>query len=263
MLFSIVTINYNNLNGLVRTVKSVLNQQFNDFQYIIIDGCSTDGSKNFINSLNIKNSTLISEKDKGIYDAMNKGINQCNGEYVIFLNSGDFFPSDVILKDISIELNKSLEKIDFIYGDAYEYSSSTNKYFYKKSRSHSKAWYGMFSHHQSMLYSNAIIKTNGLRFNMQYKLSSDWDFTLRFLRYCNQLKKIDLAVSVFEQGGFSDNFIIGLNEQFSIRRKTLKFSVITCLSIYIYHFLLNSIRKIAPIFYQNIRMKKAEQLNSI
>lgn len=263
MLFSIITINYNNLNGLKRTVESVLKQRFKDFQYLVIDGGSNDGSKEYIESIDKENGVLLSEKDNGIYDAMNKGLELSKGNYVIFLNSGDFFPSEYILSNITSEIKRSSSKVDFLYGDAYEYSLKSNEYYYKKARNHTKAWYGMFAHHQSMVYSNEIIKNNNLKFDLAYKLSSDWDFTFRFLSKSNNFIKVNLALSVFEQGGFSDRFIIGLNEQFRIRRKTLRFNIIKCSIIYLYLFILNVIRKTAPIIYHTVRMRKEAPIKNL
>lgn len=261
MLFSIVTINLNNLNGLKKTVESVLHQTCQDFQYIIIDGNSNDGSINYLKNLNYKNFEIVSEKDKGIYDAMNKGIKLSIGDYIIFLNSGDFFPDNSILQSIKDFIDKSVNKIDFIYGDAYEYSPEKLKFYYKTSRKHLYAWYGMFAHHQSMVYSNEIIKKYDITFDLSYHLSSDWDFTLRFLNHCKKIIRLNFPVSVFEQGGYSDKFIIGLNEQYKIRRKTLKFSPLRSVAIYCYHFMLNIVRKTFPFLYNNIRMSATEKLS--
>ena len=90
-LISIITINFNDKIGLQRTFDSVFAQDFNDFEYIVIDGGSNDGSKELIEENTDKISYWISEPDKGIYNAMNKGIKVANGEYLLFLNSGDKF----------------------------------------------------------------------------------------------------------------------------------------------------------------------------
>ena len=90
---SIITINYNNLEGLKRTVESVVNQTWQEFEYLIIDGGSTDGSTAYIESQSTNIDYWVSEPDKGIYNAMNKGIAKATGEYLLFLNSGDFFVS--------------------------------------------------------------------------------------------------------------------------------------------------------------------------
>lgn len=89
--FSIVTVNYNNKEALERTLKSVVDQDFEDVQYIVIDGGSTDGSKELITSYASNIDYWVSEEDKGVYEAMNKGLRAANGSYVLFLNSGEVF----------------------------------------------------------------------------------------------------------------------------------------------------------------------------
>lgn len=124
MKLSIVTINYNDFTGLQKTAKSLLSQTFRDFEWIIIDGGSTDGSKEFIESLtsNASTSNLISywcsEPDNGIYNAMNKGILKAKGEYLNFLNSGDAYHDQDVLtsvfaQDIPIDS-------DILYGNYYD-----------------------------------------------------------------------------------------------------------------------------------------------
>src|SRR5688572_27521016 len=95
---SIITINYNNLDGLKRTVDSVVNQTWQEFEYIVIDGGSTDGSGAYIESKSKHFHYWVSEPDKGIYNAMNKGIVKATGEYLLFLNSGDHFFNDTVLE---------------------------------------------------------------------------------------------------------------------------------------------------------------------
>ena len=260
MKFSIITINYNNCLGLQKTIQSVVNQSFDDFQYIIIDGDSNDGSKALLNSLKLLNGNILSEKDGGIYDAMNKGLDLIKGEFVIFLNSGDSFASNDVLEKIYNLVKESKNVIDFIYGDAYEYNPINNKMFFKKARNDSKIWYGMFAHHQSMVYSKRVIDNTKLRYDLIYKLSSDWDFTIRFLKNCSNKIKVDFPISVFEQGGFSDNFMIGISEQYKIRRKALGFSIFNCLILYSLHTFLNFSRKSAPFLYHNIRLKEVDRL---
>ena len=98
--YSIITINYNNADGLRRTIESVVSQTFDDYEYVIIDGGSTDGSVDVIKEYENKISYWVSEKDGGIYNAMNKGVKASNGEYLIFMNSGDVFYRDKVLEDI-------------------------------------------------------------------------------------------------------------------------------------------------------------------
>ena len=97
MRYSIITINYNNKDGLFRTIESVIAQSFNDYEYIVIDGGSTDGSLEVIKEHIPQITYWISEPDNGIYNAMNKGVNVANGDYCLFLNSGDcLYDNDVL-----------------------------------------------------------------------------------------------------------------------------------------------------------------------
>ena len=108
---SIITVNYNDKEGLQRTINSVKPLKFRDFEHIIIDAASTDGSVELIKANQDRFSYWVSEKDEGIYDGMNKGIAQANGKYVLFLNSGDYLISKDALSYIFDELNQ-----DFLYG---------------------------------------------------------------------------------------------------------------------------------------------------
>jgi glycosyltransferase involved in cell wall biosynthesis len=116
MLLSIVTVNYNDVIGLTNTVESVLGQDSNEFEYIIIDGGSSDGSAGYILSRSQKFSYWISESDNGIYDAMNKGIAKATGDYIMFLNSGDVLADEKVIGICLAEIscNKS---VDVFYGN--------------------------------------------------------------------------------------------------------------------------------------------------
>src|SRR5690606_3965772 len=106
-LISIITVNLNNLEGLKRTMASVFNQTYQNFEYLIIDGGSSDGSKEYIEANADKISYWVSEPDKGIYNGMNKGIKKARGEYLLFLNSGDHFVEQKVLEDNHHFLNDS------------------------------------------------------------------------------------------------------------------------------------------------------------
>ncbi len=106
MLLSIITINYNDKFGLERTIKSVQEQTFTNFEHIIIDGGSTDGSKEVIEANKNSFSYWVSEPDKGIYNAMNKGIKEAKGEYLFFLNSGDHLNGQNALDKIHVSFKR-------------------------------------------------------------------------------------------------------------------------------------------------------------
>ena len=97
---SIITINYNNASGLEKTIRSVVEQTYNEYEYIIIDGASSDKSKEVIQEYQRYIDFWCSEKDSGIYNAMNKGIQKASGEYLLFLNSGDVLNNSAVLADI-------------------------------------------------------------------------------------------------------------------------------------------------------------------
>lgn len=112
-LFSIITINLNNVNGLQKTIDSVLSQSCHDFEFIIIDGGSTDGSLVSIEKIAGKIKYCVSEKDAGIYNAMNKGIAQSTGKYLLFLNSGDSLVDSDVLQNVFMQNPQA----DIVYGD--------------------------------------------------------------------------------------------------------------------------------------------------
>jgi glycosyltransferase involved in cell wall biosynthesis len=115
-LISIITINYNNKKGLGRTIESVVKQTISDYEYILIDGGSTDGSIDTIQQHQNKLAYWVSEKDNGIYDAINKGIQKATGRYLLFLNSGDCFINPITLAAVNEAMQS--DKYDIIYGNS-------------------------------------------------------------------------------------------------------------------------------------------------
>ena len=125
MKYSIITVNYNNRDGLRKTIESVINQTCRDFEYIVIDGGSTDGSVDVLKEYDKNIDYWVSEPDKGIYNAMNKGITQAHGEYLNFMNSGDCFYDKNVLENLC---EKGLSS-DIIVGRDYHFKESTQQGF--------------------------------------------------------------------------------------------------------------------------------------
>ena len=98
MKYSIITVNYNNRDGLRATIESVVNQTYRDYEFIVIDGGSTDGSTDVLKEFDDKITYWVSEPDKGIYNGMNKGIAKATGDYLNFMNSGDCFYNEKVLE---------------------------------------------------------------------------------------------------------------------------------------------------------------------
>ena len=115
MKLSIVTISYNNILGLKRTTENIVSQTWNDYEWIVIDGGSTDGTKEYLASLEKQPDYWCSESDKGIYDAQNKGIRISKGEYVCCMNAGDTFCNNDTLQKVFANTPKA----DVVYGDWY------------------------------------------------------------------------------------------------------------------------------------------------
>lgn len=209
-LFSIVTVTKDNLAGLVATHKSLLVQAEKDFEWIVIDGGSQDGTKDFLNKADVE---YISEPDNGIYDGMNKGIERAKGSYVIFMNAGDAFADETVLHNLGQTITEHTPA--FIYGDSLE--SIKGKTPYKKARKHHLR-HGMFTHHQAMVYKTKII--DDLRYDTTYGIAADYDFTLKFLSRTNRIHYFDHPICIFESGGVSQQKAWqGRKEQFIIRAK--------------------------------------------
>lgn len=210
-LFSLITVTLNNLEGLKKTYKSIEKQTLKDFEWIVIDGKSSDQTTKWLENISAH---WISEPDNGLYDAMNKGIARAKGQYLLFLNAGDQLAASDTLQKISETLKT--QKPDFIYGDALE--NTHPKQFYKKARDHSKISQGMITHHQAMLYKRTIVAKQ--RYDLTYALAADYDFTARFLEKATSFYKCDFPLCVFEIGGLSQiHAHQSRNEEIEIRRK--------------------------------------------
>lgn len=125
MKYSIITVNFNNKEGLRKTIESVIQQTFHDFEFIVIDGGSTDGSMDVLQEYEAKINYWVSEPDGGIYQGMNKGIKKATGEYLNFMNSGDCFYNDKVLQHV---FDKQLV-CDIIVGKDYHYNPQTQQGF--------------------------------------------------------------------------------------------------------------------------------------
>ncbi len=217
-LFSIITVTYKDYENFVRTYHSLFGQTFDDFDWVVVNGNPYDETDKFIAELDNFNVTLISEKDNGLYDAMNKGIVNAKGDYVIFLNSGDIFSDEKILDVVSKEI-KSNDPIDFIFGDSHEYNNNGQK-FYRSSRPLYWKYVGMFTHHQTMFYKNQTLITNNITYNLNYSIAADYDFTLNFISNSKNQKYLRISICDFQQGGLShQSWKKGIREQYYIRNK--------------------------------------------
>lgn len=202
---SIITINYNNENGLRKTIESVVKQSNHDFEYIVIDGGSTDGSLNVIKEYDEYIDYWISEPDNGIYHAMNKGTLQARGEYCQFLNSGDYFYNNYVA-DFFINCNK---REDIILGKTAHVDNKTGKIKIGRSVDNDISFLALYKggiNHQS-----SFIKRNYLLlypYDEKYKICSDWKFFLQALIIGNcSFTTVDNIIIYFDMGGVSNTQI--------------------------------------------------------
>lgn len=215
---SVVTINYNNADGLRKTMESVLQQSCDDFEYIIIDGGSTDKSVQVIEEHKTQINYWISEKDNGIYQAMNKGIRAAKGEYLLFLNSGDYLANNNILKDVSFALREA----DIVYGDiiAVEEAGQT----YKSLPDEVSARHFMLSTlwHPASFIKKELFDTYGA-YNENYRISSDYEFFVKaVVKFGVSTKHVALPIAIFDLNGVSndpDQFQMMLAERKQIQKE--------------------------------------------
>lgn len=190
---SIITVCYNAAAELEETILSVINQTFQDYEYIIIDGGSKDGTLDIINKYKDKITFWISEPDKGIYDAMNKGLNYASGEWINFMNAGDIFTNNNVLTQIfSYTYQKDIK---FLYSDNF-YRQKNGKLLLS-SNSHEK----LCLLHQSSIYKKDLHKKHGMYIVTSQIIISDFLFFCRIEEQC--FKKIDTIISINTMDGVS------------------------------------------------------------
>ena len=195
--FSIIVVTLNSKYEFLKTLDSIKKQSFRDYELVIVDGKSEDGTVDIIKKLNDTNIKSISEKDEGIYDAMNKGIDNSTGEWIIFLNSGDIFYNNEILKKIS---DKQIKNHDILFGDTVV----NNKYFKYliKSEKFSKNTYLIPFSHQSTFVKRKLI--NKIKFDLKYKISSDFNFFMQCFKKNKNFLYLNMVVAETISGGLSD-----------------------------------------------------------
>lgn len=201
MKYTIITINFNNYNGLRRTIDSVIMQSYRDFQYIIIDGGSTDGSREVIEQYANYIDFWVSEPDKGIFNAMNKGIRQAKGEYLNFMNSGDtFYNSETLAK-----ANELIDNCDFYIGKDYNVNPETGEHFITilPSRISMAMFFVWTLPHQSSFIKRSLFSDS--LYDENQRISSDWKFFMEKIVYegCS-FKLLDTIISNREQDGISN-----------------------------------------------------------
>ena len=197
MRYSVITINYNDKDGLKRTINSIVNQTHLDYEFIIIDGGSTDGSIKVIQEYENHITYWISEKDKGIYHAMNKGVAQAHGDYLIFMNSGDCFHSSEALESVT-EYQE-----DIICGKMIKGESIWPSGHFKPTISLVDLMRGSLPHQAMFIKRELLVKHP---YDENYKILSDWKFCIETIVFDNcSFRNIDTIVADYDTSGISTN----------------------------------------------------------
>ena len=216
MKLSIITINLNNREGLQRTIDSVVCQTFRDFEWIVIDGGSTDGSKELIEQYADHFAYWVSEPDKGIYNAMNKGIKVAKGEYLQFLNSGDWLYKNTTLSNCFSHDSTA----DILYGDLFFCDGENmEKCCYPKQLS-IRYFYNLSLGHPSSFIKRILLQEEP--YDESLKIVSDWKFFLKQALRGKTFVHIDETVSCFNTSGVSSqNEKLTEQERESVLKKDL------------------------------------------
>jgi len=196
--FSVVTVCYNASATIEKTMASILGQDYPYFEYIIVDGASTDDTLSIIHRMKDDKVRLFSEPDKGLYDAMNKGLDMATGDYLIFMGADDIFCHQSVLSEVVKKMEGSK---DVYYGKIIRTSSQ------KESGSEFNKWDWGYKNvcHQTIFYSSNVFKK--YKYDLQYKLAADWAYNLRLLKNGYQFLYLDYTVSVYnDMTGLSSTY---------------------------------------------------------
>lgn len=223
-VISIITVCYNAEREIVATLESVKQQTFTEYEYIIIDGASKDSTLSVISKSGVEPTHLVSERDKGIYDAMNKALALAHGEYLMFLNAGDSLYSETTLQQIA-EVAK--QKPDVIYGDTAIVDADRNYLRPRKLRppktlTRNSFKNGMLVCHQAFLPKREL----AMPYDMQYRFSADFDWCVKILSASKKCTQIDgYIVNYLQEGATTRNHLKSLRERFRIMAKHYGFFV--------------------------------------
>lgn len=237
---SIITVSHNSSKTIGDTINSVLEQDYPNIEYIIVDGLSTDGTHEIVTSYGSRISKYISEDDKGLYDAMNKGIDMATGEIIGILNSDDLYANSNVITKIAAVFNN--EKVDVVYGDLYYFKTGLPNNPLRHYRggvfSLRRVSYGLMPPHPTFFIRKSVYERFG-KFDIQYTLSADFDLILRFLGVHNvSFKYIPEVLVKMRTGGKSTSslkrtMIMNREDLHSCKKHGVKTNVLKFYSKYL------------------------------
>ena len=233
--FTIVTCTFNAEHELQRTLDSVFHQSYADVEHLILDGLSRDRSVEMAQTYKQRSDeartghevVVCSERDSGLYDAMNKGIARATGDYIVFLNAGDTFPSEATLEHIAHSIGDGEALPGVIYGDTDIVNDEGRFLRHRRLQPPAKLTWrsfrnGMLVCHQAFYALTTLAKDNP--YNLNYRFSADVDWCIRVMKEAERqhltLKNVDEVVVNYLDGGMTEkNHRVSLRERFSIMRR--------------------------------------------
>ena len=220
MTFTIITVTYNASKSLEKTILSVINQTYDNIEYIIIDGGSKDGTTDIIKHNESKIKYWISEPDKGLYDAMNKGLRAAAGDYVCFLNAGDTFKDENIVAEIVGIAEKNMAP-DIIYGETDLVDAQGNVFAERRLKAPEHLTWksfkmGMLVCHQAFIVKRSIAE----KYDLQYRFSADFDWCIRCMKKAKTIVNSEMRMINYQyEGTTTANRKASLKERYDIMCK--------------------------------------------
>lgn len=197
-MISIVTITYNDRDGLMRTAESVRQQTCRDFEWIIIDGASTDGTADILKDTDAD--IIVSEPDTGVYNAMNKGIARATGDYLLFMNAGDTFYADTTLHDVVTQMGDDVA--DVVYGNWMDVYSDGRRCMIKPREITLANILDKNICHQAMFMRTEVMKQRG--YDERFRLYADWAYCIGMVLRGSVFRYVDVTICCYQRGGLSD-----------------------------------------------------------
>ena len=222
-LFSIITITFNAEQVLPPTLESVKRQSFTNFEHLVVDGASTDGTVEIAERSGIKGISVVSEPDRGLYDAMNKGIRRAKGEYLIFLNAGDAFHAPSSLQEIADAIEQGAQP-DIVYGQTQIVDADRNFVAMRHLTAPEHLTFDSFKHGMLVCHQAFYARTDLAKqtpYNLDYRYSADVDWCIRIMRLARRrhlpMRNVGAVVVNFLDGGMTTtNHRASLKERFHV-----------------------------------------------
>ena len=219
--FSIITVTYNAASVITPTLQSIAAQRYRNIDFLLIDGGSTDNTVEVARNSGVEIATLISERDKGLYDAMNKGISRATGDYLCFLNAGDSFHSPDVLQQMVDAIADKQELPDILYGETAEVDEERRFVRMRRLQAPEKLNWRSFRHGMLVCHQAFFAKrTIAPMYDLNYRLSADVDWCIRVMKVSKDIVNTHIIIVDYLQNGLSlQHHRASLIERFRIMAK--------------------------------------------